>query len=37
VHVSVITVIERIRGYALLLPGAAEERRGVIEAARVDY
>jgi predicted nucleic acid-binding protein len=37
VHVSAITVIERIRGYALLSRRAREERRQAIEAARIAY
>jgi len=37
VNVSVVTIIERIRGYALLWQRAPEERRGAIEAARVTY
>ena len=37
VHVSVVTIAERIRGYALLWLRATEERRGAIETARVAY
>ncbi len=36
-HVSTATVIERIRGYALLWRGAEEPRRAAIEAARLAY
>ena len=36
-HISVVTVIERIRGYALLWRGAQEARQRAIEAARVAY
>jgi predicted nucleic acid-binding protein len=37
VHISVVTLIERIRGYALLWREAAEARRRAIEAARLAY
>jgi len=37
VHVSAVTVIERIRGYALLSRRAQEKRREAIEAARIAY
>lgn len=37
VHVSAVTVIERIRGYALLSRRAHENRRERIEAARIAY
>jgi predicted nucleic acid-binding protein len=37
VHISAITVIERIRGYALLAKRAPEGRRAGIEAARISY
>ena len=37
VHVSSITVFERIRGYATLWRGANQVRRPAIEAARVAY
>src|SRR5260370_34800574 len=35
VHVSAVTVIERIRGYALLSRRAQEQRRETIEGARL--
>ena len=37
VHVSAITVFERIRGYAMLWRTADQDRRPAIEAARVGY
>ncbi len=37
VHVSAVTVVERIRGYALLSRRAQQNRREAIEAARVAY
>jgi len=37
VHASAITVVERIRGYAVLSRGAQEARRDAIEAARIAY
>ncbi|PWU01801.1 MAG: hypothetical protein C5B51_22020 [Terriglobia bacterium] len=37
IHVSAVTVIERIRGYALLWRRAAEPRREQIERARIAY
>jgi predicted nucleic acid-binding protein len=37
VHVSVVTMVERIRGYALLSRRAAEERQNAIESARIAY
>lgn len=37
VNVSVVTVIERMRGYALLLERSDSSRRPVIETARNDY
>ena len=37
VHVSAVTVIERIRGYALLSRHAQEQRREAIETARIAY
>jgi len=36
-HVSVITVLERMRGFALLLQRAAPQRRTDIESARQAY
>jgi predicted nucleic acid-binding protein len=36
-HISSITVLERIRGYALLWRAAAPERRDAIEDARLAY
>lgn len=36
-HVSAVTVIERIRGYSLLWRRAHEERRESIESARIAY
>jgi predicted nucleic acid-binding protein len=37
IHVSAVTVMERIRGYALLWRRAKDGRRETIEAARVAY
>jgi hypothetical protein len=37
VHVSAVTVLERIRGYALLWRSALEDHRRVIEKARLAY
>lgn len=37
VHVSSITVLERVRGYAMLWRAADQGRRLVVEAARVAY
>ena len=37
VHVSAITVMERIRGYALLSRRASPTRRGAVERARTAY
>jgi predicted nucleic acid-binding protein len=37
VHVSAVTVVERIRGYALLSRRAQQNRREAIEVARVAY
>ncbi|HEY3936806.1 MAG TPA: PIN domain-containing protein [Bryobacteraceae bacterium] len=37
VHVSAITIVERIRGYALVYRRAEKERQQGIEAARVTY
>jgi len=37
VNISVMTIVERVRGYALLWQGATEDRRAAIEAARVAY
>jgi predicted nucleic acid-binding protein len=37
VHVSSITVLERVRGYALLWRAATPERRVHIESARITY
>ena len=37
IHVSAVTVLERIRGYSLLWRRAHEERRERIESARVAY
>lgn len=37
VHVSAVTVLERARGYSLLWRHAHEERRELIEAARIAY
>lgn len=37
VHISALTVVERIRGYALLWRRARETQRVAIEAARVAY
>jgi len=37
INVSSVTVLERIRGYALLWRGAGEQRRPAIDAARVEY
>ena len=37
IYVSVVTVIERIRGYALLWHTVAAERRNAIEDARLEY
>lgn len=37
VHVSAVTVAERVRGYALLSQGAREGRAQEVEAARIAY
>jgi predicted nucleic acid-binding protein len=37
IHISAVTVMERVRGYSLLWRGAEEGRREHIEAARVAY
>jgi predicted nucleic acid-binding protein len=37
VHVSAITVMERMRGYAMLVSRSAGERRAQIESARLAY
>jgi len=37
VHISAITVLERVRGYSLLWRRAQGDRRGQIEAARIAY
>src|SRR5580704_8870948 len=37
IHVSAVTVLERIRGYGLIWRHAREERRERIESARVAY
>ena len=37
IHISAVTVMERIRGYALLWRRAADGKKGSIEAARVAY
>jgi predicted nucleic acid-binding protein len=37
VHISAVTVMERVRGYSLLWRRAKEDRRAQIEAARVAY
>src|ERR1035441_5389117 len=37
VHVSAVTVVERIRGYALLWQRARAGRAGEVEAARIAY
>jgi predicted nucleic acid-binding protein len=37
VHVSAVTVLERIRGYGILWHGAQPQRREQIEAARIAY
>lgn len=37
VHVSAVTVLERIRGYSLLWRGADQSRRKQIESARIAY
>ncbi len=37
IHISAVTVMERVRGYSLLWRRAAEGGRGRIEAARVAY
>jgi predicted nucleic acid-binding protein len=37
VHISAVTVLERIRGYSLLWRRAREDRRPVIETARIAY
>lgn len=37
IHVSALTVLVRIRGYALLWRRATEDRRASIEAARIAY
>src|SRR5690349_21295214 len=37
VHISAVTVMERIRGYSLLWRRAEDTRKGRIEAARVAY
>ena len=37
IHVSAVTVLERVRGYALLSGRAMGERRQRIESARSDY
>lgn len=37
IHISAVTVMERIRGYALLWRRAEEGKRAHIEAARVCY
>src|SRR6266496_282948 len=36
-NISVVTVVERVRGYALLWQRAAQQRRTAIEAARTAY
>ena len=36
-HVSAVTVIERVRGYSLLWRRVEEERRSLIEASRIAY
>lgn len=36
-HVSAVTVLERVRGYSLLWRGADERRRANVESARVAY
>jgi predicted nucleic acid-binding protein len=37
VHLSAVTIVERVRGYALLAQRAQTERRADIEAARIAY
>ena len=37
IHVSAVTVLERIRGYSLIWRHAPEERRETIESARIAY
>lgn len=37
VHVSAVTIFERVRGYAMVWLASDEERRAEIEAARVAY
>jgi predicted nucleic acid-binding protein len=37
IHISAVTVMERVRGFSLLWRRAEEGRRGPIEAARVAY
>lgn len=37
IHISAITVVERVRGYGLLWRRAPEPRRSAIEAARIAY
>lgn len=37
VHVSAVTVFERVRGYALLARDASPSKRPAVERARLDY
>src|ERR1700685_4184971 len=37
IHISAVTVLDRVRGYSLLWRRANEERRERIEAARIAY
>jgi predicted nucleic acid-binding protein len=37
IHISAVTLVERVRGYSLLSRRAHQERRERIEAARIDY
>jgi predicted nucleic acid-binding protein len=37
IHVSAVTVMERVRGYSLLWRRAEDDRRELIEAARIAY
>lgn len=37
VHVSAVTVFERVRGYALLARDASASKRPAVERARLDY
>lgn len=37
VHVSSVTVLERVRGYATLWRSADEKRKSIVESARLTY